>query len=351
MASFSKTGVSYLVRRSCGTYYWHAKLAGVSRRGTLRTKKLPTAKARLSIELSKAREKWERKGGFSKGGELVTIGDWLREWKRRQNARPRLKQLTKDHDSKLIDLLLREAWVDYDVRRVPAGVMDEWWRVFCDRCEPDTVNSRLRVLKASMKIARAEGAMVVCPVSHLERQKKIRRVIEMPSFEELQMVIESIRAQDKVFSQECADMVECGAFTGLRPKELASIRGEDIRAGYLIVRGDGSGTKNREEREVPIVSDLAPLIDCRRWKDKEGLVFSIKTPARALGNACARVGVPHLTPYDLRHFFITSCIESGVDVPTVALWAGHKDGGALIMSTYAHVRRRHSMEQAARVRF
>ena len=349
MATFSPTGISYLVRRSCGTYYWQSKIAGSSRRGTLKTKSLSVAKARLAISMNLARERWEKKGEVKT--DLVTVGDWLREWMRRQNDRPRLKQSTKDHDSKLIKLLLREEWCRFGIRRVPAGELEDWWGSFCLRCEPDTVNARLRVFKAAMKVAVEEGAMVLNPVAKLERQKKKKKVKELPSIAELLRVVESIRDQGRRFSEEVADMVTFGAFSGLRPKELASIRCEDIRGDFLVVRGDETGTKNLEEREVPIVADLGELINRREWRGMKGPVFSIKSPSQALGRACRRLKLPHLTPYDLRHFFITSCIESGVDVPTVALWVGHTDGGALIMSTYAHIRRRHSMDQAARVRF
>jgi integrase len=53
----------------------------------------------------------------------------------------------------------------------------------------------------------------------------------------------------------------------------------------------------------------------------------------------------------LRHLFATRCIESGVDIPTVSRWLGHKDGGALAMKTYGHLRREHSIAQAQRVTF
>ena len=49
--------------------------------------------------------------------------------------------------------------------------------------------------------------------------------------------------------------------------------------------------------------------------------------------------------------FATRCIESGVDIPTVSRWLGHKDGGALAMKTYGHLRREHSIAQAQRVSF
>jgi integrase len=58
-----------------------------------------------------------------------------------------------------------------------------------------------------------------------------------------------------------------------------------------------------------------------------------------------------ITHHDLRHLFATRCIESGVDIPTVSRWLGHKDGGALAMKTYGHLRDQHSQQMAARVVF
>jgi integrase len=52
-----------------------------------------------------------------------------------------------------------------------------------------------------------------------------------------------------------------------------------------------------------------------------------------------------------RHFFATTCIESGVDIPTIARWLGHSDGGALAMRTYGHLRAEHSAGQALKVAF
>jgi len=58
-----------------------------------------------------------------------------------------------------------------------------------------------------------------------------------------------------------------------------------------------------------------------------------------------------LTHHDLRHLFATRCIESGVDIPTVSRWLGHKDGGALAMKTYGHLRNEHSQAMAQKVKF
>jgi len=70
-----------------------------------------------------------------------------------------------------------------------------------------------------------------------------------------------------------------------------------------------------------------------------------------LAGACRKLGVAHMTHHDLRHLFATTCIESGVDIPTVSRWLGHADGGALAMRTYGHLRPEHSLEAAKKVSF
>jgi len=83
--------------------------------------------------------------------------------------------------------------------------------------------------------------------------------------------------------------------------------------------------------------------------DLEGKIFRINTPRIALDNACERLGVPHVRIHDLRHFFASWAIECGVDIPTVAKWLGHKDGGKLLLKTYGHLRDEHSLTSAAKL--
>jgi hypothetical protein len=40
-----------------------------------------------------------------------------------------------------------------------------------------------------------------------------------------------------------------------------------------------------------------------------------------------------------------------VDIPTISRWLGHKDGGALAMKVYGHLRQDHSFTQIRRVSF
>lgn len=133
-------------------------------------------------------------------------------------------------------------------------------------------------------------------------------------------------------------------------------RDVDFEAGEIIIRGDPeTGTKNWTVRRVPLIPDARGLFGRmrseRRGEPLEAKVFRVGECQKALDRACKKVGADRITHHDLRHLFATRCIESGVDIPTVSRWLGHKDGGALAMKTYGHLRREHSIAQAQRVSF
>jgi len=72
---------------------------------------------------------------------------------------------------------------------------------------------------------------------------------------------------------------------------------------------------------------------------------------KSINPAAKLTGAKQITHHDLRHSFATRCIENGVDIPTVSRWLGHRDGGALCMKTYGHLRDEHSTNEAKKVAF
>ena len=80
-------------------------------------------------------------------------------------------------------------------------------------------------------------------------------------------------------------------------------------------------------------------------------VMRVRECQKAMDRAAKLIGMRRITHHDLRQFFATRCIESNVDIPTVSRWLGHKDGGALAMRVYGHLRDHHSTVMAAKVRF
>jgi len=89
---------------------------------------------------------------------------------------------------------------------------------------------------------------------------------------------------------------------------------------------------------LPIIPAMASLLrdlreNPRAVRDPKRLrknyVLAITEAQKALDRWCPEIGIKRITHHDLRHLFATTAIESGVDIPTVAKWLGHKDGGAL----------------------
>jgi integrase len=79
--------------------------------------------------------------------------------------------------------------------------------------------------------------------------------------------------------------------------------------------------------------------------------MQVRECQKAMTRAAKEINMARITHHDLRHLFATRCIESGVDIPTVSRWLGHKDGGALAMKVYGHLRDQHSTEMASKVKF
>jgi integrase len=108
------------------------------------------------------------------------------------------------------------------------------------------------------------------------------------------------------------------------------------------------------ERELVVARLLADLKANPRYREttrSEDFVLAITKCPKALSSACKKLGLAHITHHDLRHWFATSAISKGVDVPTVAKWLGHKDGEALLMKTYSHLLQEHSQRMAAKLEF
>ena len=341
------TGITNLFVSSFGNYYWKAKINGSVRQGSLETKSMSVAKSRLFRRLQSGKVRYQ--GDYE--GKILTLGDWLQEWIHRELNRPNLKPRTKLDYANYVKALEKAPVMSVLFARLNGEQCLDWWREVNERVAPITANGRLRVFRAVVVLAMEETGRLDNPTRKLKRKPVRRKVRRIPAAEDVRKLAQTIREQEKRCSLECAAMVEFAAYSGARPAEVAAVRAEDIDGDWLVIRGGEDGTKNYQERLVPINKALREVIEREGFEQGTGRIFHISTPTRALRNACHRLGMDSVTPYTLRHFFATSCMEAGVDVATVADWMGHKDGGVLLLKTYTHVRRAHSLREAARLDF
>ena len=139
------------------------------------------------------------------------------------------------------------------------------------------------------------------------------------------------------------------AHTGLRINEARQVRWADVQKDCILL--PGRLTKNGRPRGIPFVNGIEEtLARVRVVTDGAAKVLPQAACKRSLRTACRAAGLARLSHHDFRHLFATRCIQSGVDVPTVARWLGHSDGGALLSRTYYHLVDEHSRKMAERVK-
>jgi len=215
-------------------------------------------------------------------------------------------------------------------------------------------NKCVDTLRAVFEIAREHGVVDRNPAASVSKRRVRQKRLDLPSSEQFRAIVTNVSNAGARWSKDCADMVRFLAFSGARLREATALcwGDVDLARNRLMIAGTKSESS---ERRIPIFSPMAALLTemrARRGEEPAGAsILRVKECLVALRSACRKVGIKTLTHHDLRHLFATSCIESGVDIPTVSRWLGHSDGGTLAMKTYGHLRQEHSDAQAARVRF
>lgn len=171
----------------------------------------------------------------------------------------------------------------------------------------------------------------------------------------------SITDEERAYILEAIDLefrykfFEVMLFCGLRPSEVAELKGKDIKDGMLIVRG--TKTKNAT-RKVPIPIQLSSSLNSQPeeyiFKNKVGKKYDEVGRARLWKSFKRQLNIlagckvyrnelippfpiaDDLVPYCLRHTYCTDLARAGVDIRTAQKLMGH----ASITTTaniYTHV--------------
>jgi integrase len=359
--TWTPTKVQQLYRHSSGTFYARMKVGGKPTWRSLKTDLLSVAKAELEKILNNeaAREEMH-------GNELVSPRMTIGEAKT-----IRLKEIQNDvslktgtrHYWNQVATSLSRSWPgidDLEARKITPAMCQDWAGKFAKSTSATRYNNAVSLLRQFFEVSMKHGARVTNPAQQVKRLRPKSKDLasKLPTKEIFAKWIGSIRGAGGRFSQDAGDFVEGLAYTGVRKGEAACITLADIDEvrEEIIVRGDpDEGTKNSQVRRVPInaaMKDLIVRIKARRGGEApDAPLFRVNEAQKSMDNAARKVGMERITHHDLRHYFATICIESGVDVPTVSKWLGHLDGGALAMQTYGHLRNEHSRAAAKKVSF
>lgn len=354
-----KSPVANLVRyKPSGTYFVRAKVGGKFFLQSLKTDVLSVAKLRLNDKLAEKRKAAE-KLKTSQRGEM-TFGQAIAQYLKHIDANSDIKPSTKKYRHETTDELLK-SWPgirDLNVRKITVADCQEWRTKFAQSYSATRVNGTITTLKQILDIPLELGILYQNPARQIKRARERRKHYELPTTEQFDRFLVELDNAGGRFSKHCGNLVRFLAYGGFRIAEVAHITWGncDFKKGEIFVRGDAdTGTKNWESRRVPMIPPMKALLkELRGERSTEpstSLVMEIRECQKAMTRAASKVGMPRITHHGLRHLFATRCIESGVDIPTVSRWLGHKDGGALAMKVYGHLRDQHSAEMASKVSF
>ncbi len=275
-------------------------------------------------------------------GQIVTVRKFIEVLEAESEFSRKLKPASKLYRAETIASIKR-TWpdlADRDVTSVTPLECLRWSGTL--KYAATRFNAIIGVLKYIFETAVKEGCIKSNPADCVERITVHIKPPKLPSHEQFRKIIAYLEASPE--SRRAVRLVKFLAYSGMRIGEARKLTREDITEHGIRV----SDAKNGEDAFVPILPEMAELI---KTLPVEGPLFRIKNPRKALRNACHSAGTAPLTNHQLRHLFATRCIECGVDIKTVAEWLRHKDGGALALKRYSHVRDEHSKEMAAKVHF
>jgi integrase len=332
-----------------GTYFARAKVKGKTFRQSIDTDVFTTAKLRLADKIKDYRKPPPEVGTFAQARALYEAD---------LDAEHTLAEQSRKYRKNCIAALLR-TWPDLDemkLEKISETGCRDWAKRFAAKHDEQYFNNTLGTLRAILE--RGGIGHDANPARKIKRLGVKPKQLQLPEPEQFEKLLQTIETSGAGVAHECADLVRFLAFSGCRISEARQVKWGDVdwqRGEIKIHNAKRSKTSGAHElRFVPIIPPMRQLLErlqAEHPHNPTDRVCVLGECEKSLTRACRLVGIPRITHHDLRHLFATRCIEAGVDIPTVARWLGHVDGGALAMRVYGHLRREHSAAMAQRVTF
>ena len=361
---WQKTKYANLVRNSSsGKYFARFRHNGKLIWRSLETDVLSTAAQKLPDKIKEVKDEQELLGSGS--DPRITFEAAAKIYLERVKASPDFKPKTKAYHEQRLDGLFK-TWPDVKakaIREITKAECVEWRNRFAAKYSATSFNHTLGILRAIFEIGIESGARRDNPAKakEMKRLSEVSKRLRLPEPAQFEKFVKEIENGGGGFSKSCAELVRFLAYGGFRIGEAKHITWADcdFARGKIIVNGEPeTGLKGRqagESREVPMIPDMRQLLEqmkaARPDEPSTATVTRVHECQKAMDRAASEVKITRITHHDLRHLFATRCIEAGVDIPTVSRWLGHKDGGALAMKVYGHLRDHHSNEMAQKVSF
>lgn len=374
-SKWERTSVTNLLRNGAsGNYYARVKVNGKQKWRSLKTKVFTVAKLKVVDAETTLRTQGRLAKGrnFEGADDETKVAFYIKCFSAKLDNDSTLKESSRSRTKDSIKTLVK-TWPDLpttDVRDVTEADCRAWAKRALKEgtgfiapnaktvrkgMSVSNYNKCVMALWGILDVA-VENGIVAENVSYaIDRKAPTPRVFDLPSVAQFNQIVKLMAKAGSRWSTDAADLASLLAYTGARLREATKLQWSHLNAAETLLTVPGTKSAASVNRPVPVFKKLKVLLERirkrRGTEPRSAPIAGVGSCLDALKNACRKVDVKPMTHHDLRHFFATRCIESGVDIPTVSRWLGHSDGGALAMRTYGHLRQEHSLAQAAKVSF
>lgn len=362
-----------LRRKTSGIFYIRYRENGKLILKSLETNRISVARIDRD-RLLKGRDLRHRHLKSSNGNGVspdATFYDILELYRLKMEANPKTKPSTKASYRNSIDSVLLKTWPELKVLKINKIAEEDCYRWAMKLMRdgtgfvipntdktvrgnsPTTFNTALGILKGTFKIAMKKGLILENPAEEIKRLPEREKQLILPNKAQFADFVDAIYRSGAPQARDCGDMVRFLAYTGGRLGESCNVRWRDIDLERQTITF--RDTKNSKSRTNPLIPDAFEFFqEMRRRQSRalpEDFILQVNECMKSMERAAGIIGIKRLTHHDLRHLFATYCIYAGVDVPTVADWLGHQDGGAIALRTYRHIIQENAHLAAKKVSF
>ena len=242
---------------------------------------------------------------------------------------------SKDMETKLINYLLTEGFVNFGVNLVDAKLIAQYRDRALRSLKSSSVNRRLAIISHCFTIAKKEwGYEVVNPVLSIRRPKNPEPRDRRFTKEEINKILTCNRT-----SPHMKFIIELALETGMRRSEIANVKSEHIKGNTLkIVQA------KVKPRTIPLTPRAGELL-------KYNMPIKMSSNAIHLSwvRICKRHSIEDARFHDLRHEALSRMFEvKSLNVPEVQLISGHLEPRTL-MRVYANLRPKDLADKLAKM--
>lgn len=227
-------------------------------------------------------------------------------------------------------------WGDLPLDHLTTLMIERYKRDRAQVRKPRTVNKELQVIGHLCRTAVAWELIPRDPSAGVKRL----RVDESPT-----RVL--TREEEARLLAACNDhlrpLVVFALQTGLRQRELTTLRWHQIDWARATVTVESGTAKNRKHRRIPLTQTALDILrHCQAAHPDDPRVFAYRDWISVFRNTVTRVGLQKVSPHTLRHSFATRCIEAGISLRVLQKWLGHHS--LTVTERYVHPSPAHERE-------